>query len=51
MDPAGTGDGVIPFYEYAQAKDQTLFSMNFMYQAPKWRLFGLDVSLAKASEE
>jgi len=36
---------------YRAQPANVLFSMNFMYQAPKWRLFGLDVSLAKASEE
>jgi hypothetical protein len=50
--PAVSTEGLLVVQGYYVGQPtNTLFSMKFIYETPKWRLFGLDVSLAKALEE
>jgi hypothetical protein len=43
-----TTDGLLIVSGYYPTEPyRTVFSMKFMYELPKWRLFGLDVSLRK----
>jgi hypothetical protein len=50
--PAVTTEGLLTARGYYPGEPhQVLFGMKFMYEPPKWRLFGLDVSLAQPTTQ
>lgn len=50
--PAISTEGLLTARGYFEGPESNVvFGMKFIYETPKWRLFGLDVSLAKALKE
>ena len=49
--PTITTEGLLTMQGYYPTKPlRVLFTMKFLYELPRWKLFGLDVSLATAEE-
>lgn len=46
--PAMTTDGLLVVKGYYPTQPRLVFSLKFMYELPKWKIFGLDISLVAA---